>query len=392
MSGLPRVALGDLVFDERPKRNTIDTAVWNLNLDQIEPDTGRVLERIWVQQDDLGPSTYPFEAGTVLYSKLRPYLNKVVVADATGYATTELVPLRCNKDKVLPEYLAYFLRSPEFLNFANTVVAGAKMPRMVMSEFWKYEAPLPPLHEQRRIAAILGQTDALRAKRREALAQLDCLAQSVFIDMFNPAVAQDWPVKTIADIVSQQGGGIRTGPFGSQLLHSEFVDSGIAVLGIDNAVSNEFRWGERRYITEAKYRELQRYTVKPGDVLITIMGTCGRCAVVPDDISVAINTKHLCCITLDHGLCLPEFLHAYFLRHPMAREYLERTAKGAIMSGLNMGLIKAMPIAIPPLALQHEFKARKQIIENLKAQHRTALAELDALFASLQHRAFRSEL
>lgn len=393
MTGFPRVPIEDLVIDGRAKQDAGDASeVWCLNLDQIEPDSGRILNRVMVQRDDLGPSTYPFSAGTVLYSKLRPYLNKVVVPDADGFATTELVPLRCKQEKVLPSYLAHFLRSPEFVGFANTVVAGAKMPRMVMGEFWRYEVPIPPLPEQRRITAILDQTDALRAKRREALAQLERLSQSVFVEMFNPSVAQDWPVKTIADIVSQQGSGIRTGPFGSQLLHSEFVDSGIAVLGIDNAVANEFRWGERRYITEAKYRELQRYTVKPGDVLITIMGTCGRCAVVPDDIPVAINTKHLCCITLDHGLCLPEFLHAYFLQHPIAREYLERTAKGAIMSGLNMGLVKAMPIAIPPLTLQQDFKARNQAIENLKTQHRAALADLDALFASLQHRAFRGEL
>jgi len=137
---------------------------------------------------------------------------------------------------------------------------------------------------------------------------------------------------------------------------------------------------------------LQRYTVRPGDVLITIMGTCGRCAVVPNDVPVAINTKHLCCITVDQKKCLPLFLHAYFLRHPSARKYLEQTAKGAIMAGLNMGIIKAMPVLLPPLPLQQTFATRVQAIEALKTQHRAALAEQDALFASLQQRAFAGTL
>jgi type I restriction enzyme S subunit len=85
-------------------------------------------------------------------------------------------------------------------------------------------------------------------------------------------------------------------------------------------------------------------------------------------------------------------LHAYFLFHPMARLYLNQTEKGAIMAGLNMGLIKAMPIQLPPVALQQTFAARIQSVEALKASHRAALLALDKLFASLQHRAFAGEL
>jgi len=254
------------------------------------------------------------------------------------------------------------------------------------------EIPLPPLPEQKRIAAILDAADALRAKRRESLAQLDTLLQSTFLDMFGDPEEQGWPFATVEDVALQQKNAIRTGPFGSQLLHSEFVDEGVRVLGIDNAVANEFRDGEPRFITPEKYNELRRYTVRPGDVLITIMGTCGRCAVVPEGIETAINTKHLCCITLDPGKCTSTFMHAYFLRHPIARRYLERSAKGAIMSGLNMGIIKALPIPVSPLDLQQRFSNIVESIESQKARLRTHLTELDTLFASLQSRAFKGEL
>jgi type I restriction enzyme, S subunit len=301
--------------------------------------------------------------------------------------------LRADKQKLHPRFLYWWFSSEPVQELLRSF--GQKttnISNLNIDRCSRLEVPLFSLPEQRRIAAILDQADALRAKRREALAQLDRLTQAIFVEMFGDLAGNGWAMSTVESMAKPDKGSIRTGPFGSQLLHSEFVDEGVAVLGIDNAVKNEFRWGESRFISEQKYRELKRYKVFPGDVLITIMGTCGRCAVVPDDIPEAINTKHLCCITLDSAQCLPSFLQAYFLLHPTAREYLGQTAKGAVMDGLNMGIIKAMPVPLVPMALQQTFATRAQAIEALKAQHRAALADLDALFTSLQHRAFRGEL
>ncbi|MGH3570820.1 MAG: restriction endonuclease subunit S [Pseudonocardiaceae bacterium] len=295
-------------------------------------------------------------------------------------------------DRLHPAYFSHFFKTHEYRRRVSALASGVSINNLRNEHLNKIELPLPPLLEQRRIAEILDQAEVLRAKRREVLAQLNEMIKSIFFDMFSGSRADGWTLTTVAGVARADQGAIRTGPFGSQLLHSEFVDNGIAVLGIDNVVTNEFRWADRRFVTETKYRELNRYTVRPGDVLITIMGTCGRCAVAPDDIPLTINTKHLCCITLDRAKCLPVFLHAYFLRHPVARRYLNQTAKGAIMSGLNMGIIKAMPLLLPPLALQQEFADLVEAVERLKISHRAHLAELDALFASLQYRAFRGEL
>lgn len=291
-----------------------------------------------------------------------------------------------------PSYFAHFFRTHEYRRKVSTLAAGVNINNLRNEHLDGMTMPLPPLAEQRRIAEILNKADALRTKRRAALAQLDALTQSVFLDMFGDPQAHSWLLSTVAEVAAQTDGAIRTGPFGSQLLHSEFTDEGIAVLGIDNVVENEFRWAQRRYISEAKYRQLVRYTVKPGDVLITIMGTCGRCAIVPEDIPTAINTKHLCCITLDHTKCLPIFLHAYFLQHPIARRYLAKKAKGAIMDGLNMGIIKEMPIPLVPVALQEAFAAKLIALSQLKKMEECSEGECDALFNSLQHRAFRGEL
>ena len=204
---------------------------------------------------------------------------------------------------------------------------AAAIPGLNREDAYRQRLLLPPPDEQRRIAAILDQADALRAKRRQILAHLDTLTQSIFQDMFGAEPAS----AAVEDVATQ----IRTGPFGSQLLHSEFVGEGIAVLGLDNVVDNEFRWVGRRYITPEKHVQLRRYTVHPGDVLISIMGTTGRCVVVPEDIPVAINTKHICAITVDRKRIDPSFLRAAFLCHQESRAHLKRQTKGSIMDGLN---------------------------------------------------------
>lgn len=312
--------------------------------------------------------------------------------DEAAAFSNHFLRLRTNRDVLLPRYLAYWLQSQfEASVFRSICKQWVNQATLGRDSLLGLPIPLLQISEQRRIAHVLDEVNALRAKRRKTIAILDDLAQSIFLDMFTDP-GEAWSTVTVERVTSSAKGSMRTGPFGSQLLHEEFVDSGVPVLGIDNAVANKFRWQGRRFITDAKYRTLARYTVHPGDVLITIMGTCGRCAVVPDDIPIAINTKHLCCITLDQSKCLPEFLHSYFLIHPDSRQYLDQNVKGAIMSGLNMAIIKELPITLPPIELQKIFSERISVAQAAKAAHFAHLAELDALFASLQHRAFRGEL
>ncbi len=267
-----------------------------------------------------------------------------------------------------PRFIYYLLRSFDLKRFTS----GAGVPTLnrnhVHSESIRITSSRP---EQKRIVAILDDAferiDTAIANTEKNLANArELFERAIAISAFGDPDDKNWGSAKVEDLAQQKKGAIRTGPFGSQLLHKEFVDSGVAVLGIDNAVSNEFRWGKSRFITEEKYDQLSRYTVNPGDVLITIMGTCGRCAIVPDDIPTAINTKHLCCITLDKSKCLPSFLHAYFLYHPTAREYLLANAKGAIMAGLNMGIIKALPVRYPSLDDQ---KAVVEMISSLSEKH-----------------------
>lgn len=301
--------------------------------------------------------------------------------------------LRPDRAKVDPRFLFRWFSSHRIQTTVRSFgQQTTNISNLNMDRCLKLSFPLAPLRTQRQIAEVLDRAEALRGKRRTALVQLDILIEAIFLEMFGDSESRGWPEPTVESLAAEIPNAIRTGPFGSQLLHSEFTDSGVAVLGIDNAVQNSFVWGRPRFITERKYLELARYTVRPSDVLITIMGTCGRCAVVPDDIPIAINTKHLCCITLDRSRCLPIYLHACLLLHPRVLHRLGVRERGAVMPGLNMQIIKELRIPLPPLSSQREFAARVAAVDKLKTRQSLSLVELEALFGALQHHAFTGKL
>jgi len=294
-------------------------------------------------------------------------------------------------------FLFWWLKS-----IADVIVAegtGATVQGVKLPFVKSLQVPLPPLPEQQRIVGILDEAfygiATAKAHAEQNLQNAHALFESHLQSVFTQR-GEGWMEKSVKEIAAPTKGSIRTGPFGSQLLHSEFVDEGIAVLGIDNAVANEFRWGKSRFITPEKYRQLERYTVHPGDVLITIMGTCGRCAIVPNDIPTSINTKHICCITLDRKQCLPSYLHIYFLHAPQSQAFLAKHAKGAIMAGLNMGLIQELPVVLPPIEVQAAIvKATDTLREEtqrLESLYQRKLAALDELKKSLLHQAFSGAL
>jgi len=375
VSGWNAAPISSLVrSDHKAKPLAEEAAVWNLNLDQIESNSGRILKKVYSSANDLGTSTYFFEPRTLLYSKLRPYLNKVVVADEAGVATTELVPIRCNPDIVMPEYLAYFLRSPEFLKFATTLVAGAKMPRMVMSEFWKYEVPLPPLSEQICIAEILDQADALRVKRREALAQLDSLTQSIFIEMFERNTHFE---STTLGAVSS----LRRGPFGGALKKEIFVEDGPMVYEQRNAIYNDCMTG-RYFITEAKYRDMEDFAVVPADIIVSCSGTLGQVAIVPEGAPKGVINQALLRVRVDK-----EKVTSLYIKHALQssgiQNQLLRLSHGTGLQNFPpMSEVKSLELHQPPLALQYEFEKCVGALEKQQSNFRRSLVELDALFAS----------
>jgi len=362
-----------------------------VGLEHIDSDGGFVGVRA-VDAGELASNKFRFGRGHILFGKLRPYLRKTARPDFEGICSTDILPILPGPD-LDRDYFFHYLRHPKIVEQAVRRCSGANLPRLSPRDLGTFDVPVPSLTEQRRIANILDRADAIRRKRKEAIALTEELLRSAFFEMVGPA-AHDyakWPVRTIESLAAQVTNAMRTGPFGSDLLHSEFVDQGVAVLGIDNAVQNRFAWGERRFITEEKYEALRRYTVRPGDVIVTIMGTTGRSAVVPDDIPTAITTKHLATITLDREQAEPEFVSQALFRHPETLRQIATANRGAIMSGLNLGLIKALTIPVPPIDQQRKFaeltrRARASASKLLRS------SESDLLFNVLVAGAFFGSL
>ncbi len=283
--------------------------------------------------------------------------------------------------KVDKRYLFYFM--PSALKKIEQKTPFVTVKHLSAKELNKIEVPLPTLDEQVKIATVLDKVSFLMSKKDEQLNVLDELVKSRFLELFGDP-EDDWEEVKIVDICTD----MRTGPFGSALHHDEFVDSGIFVLGIDNAVENRFSYNRMRYITEEKYEKLKRYSVHPGDVIITIMGTVGRSAVIPEDMPKAINTKHLACLTPNTNIVDSYFLTNAFQIHPAIRQQLECQSKGAIMDGLNLTVIKGLIFRLPPLNLQKKFVAFYNQVDKSKSAVQQGLQELETLKKSLMQQYF----
>ena len=321
------------------------------------------------------------------YHQDKPYV--AVVKDGAGIGRTTLHPAYSSvigtmqyllpKENVLPEYLFYVVKYMHLEKYFS----GATIPHIYFRDYKNEQFNLDSLEKQAEIIDTLGKCERIIEARKIELQYFDELIKARFVELFDKSESS-WPLLSIGDICVDT----RTGPFGSALHHDEFVDKGVFVLGIDNAVKNKFSYNRMRYITEEKYQQLKRYTVHAGDVIITIMGTIGRSAVIPDNIPLAINTKHLACLTPDTSKVRSNFLCSAFQVHPEIRRQLSGNVKGAIMDGLNLGIIKNLKLRLPPLDEQKEFETFLEQVDKSKVVVQKALEETQMLFDSLMQKYF----
>lgn len=363
--------------------NEIRKGTLYLGLEHIESG-GMILGAKVVDEGELASSKFKFSKDHVLYGKLRPYLAKITCPDFNGICSTDILPI-LPKPNLERRFLCRYLRQPAMVEYAHSRSTGANLPRLSPSALADFQIPLPPLPEQKRIAAILDTADAMRAKRRESLAQLDVLLQSTFLDMFGNPVTnpKEWKVVKFQSIGSSRLGKMLDK--GKQIGNSQFP-----YLANFNVQWGRFELSDLRYMDFSE-DDREEFSLKAGDILICEGGEVGRTAIWRGERHNVYFQKALHRVRLNQKLSIPEYIQ-YFMWFMAKNGGFKDFTTSATIAHLTGAKLKTLPVPLPPLDRQRRFATIVEAVEKQKYRLRAHLAELDTLFASLQHRAFNGEL
>ena len=336
----------------------------------------------------------------LLRSQIQP--NDVLISIAGTIGRAALVPqhapsLNCNQaiaivrptQEIFRPFLRLWLESSYAQRQMRSSVVTGTISNLSLSQLGKLEVPLPPLLEQRRIAEILVRAEALRAKRRATLAQLDALTRSIFLDLFGNPIPnlRGWPLVHLGEVTQKIGSG--STPTGGEVSYKE---RGISLIRSLNVRDGKFSFKDLAFIDDQQAAKLAGVVVEANDVLLNITGaSVARVCRAPEAVLPARVNQHVCIIRPKSSLD-PVFLEQFLLIPQTKRRLLKMGGAGATREAITKSQIEQFATICPPLLMQREFHRRFAAVENLRMAQRKFLSEADTFFATLQHSAFRGEL
>ena len=375
--------LGDVVKIEASSKSVVGDKFWLLNLDMVEQKTGNIIDYNYVGKDALNGSIIQFDTGCVLYSKLRPNLNKVVIPSQDGFATSEMLPLRPNTKMLTREYLTAFLRSDSFVTWAVSKTAGAKMPRLGSKELLGKEIPLPSTSEQTRIAGQFAKIDELIALRKEQLAKLDQLVKSRFIELFGDPEKNtfSWKEEELSEHLTVIGG--------YAFKSEQFSEEGIPVLRIGNINSGFFKPVNLVYWEDDD--ALSRYKMYPGDLVMSLTGTVGKddygnvCILGNDYDVYYLNQRNA---KLELQDTINKYYLSMLLKFEPVKKKLTSISRGVRQANISNKDILNLLVPIPPIELQNQFATFVEQTDKSKLAIQQSLDKLETLKKSLMQEYF----
>lgn len=332
------------------------------------------------------------EVGDVLVSTVRPNLNgvaRVTEKFSGATASTGFCVLRPT-NKLDSRYLYHWVRSQSFVGDMVRKSTGANYPAVTDRTVRAAMIPLVGVDRQRWIADVLDRVDTLRAWRQHAVTELDALASSVFTELLDEFL--DSPGCTLRNLgdVADIASGVTKG----RKLSAGSVRE-VPYLAVANVQDRRLDLSGVKYI-EATDGEVERYRLRMDDLVLTEGGDpdkLGRGSLWRCELPEAIHQNHIFRVRVnDAGRVHPVYLN-WLISSAYGKRYFLRSAKQTTgIASINMSQLRRFPVVVPDYDMQKKFAEQVDEIERSKAVQRRSLGELDALFASLQHRAFRGEL
>lgn len=335
-------------------------------------------------------------------SKIKPGDFLITIAGTIG--RTAIVPddfpesncnqavaiLRFNEHQLSPRYLLHWLNTDDAFSQISGKKVTATISNLSLGQIKELEIPLPPLAEQKRIAAILDKADAIRRKRQQAIQLADDFLRAVFLEMFGDPVTnpKGWEVKLVDELAANEKYAIKAGPFGSALKKEDYVEHGYKIYGQEQVIRDDLSFGHY-YIDENKFESLKTCAVSPGDVLISLVGSFGKISVVPEQFERGIINPRLMKIKFNNKLADPWFMKYLLTTAEMLRK-IENLSHGGTMGILNVGKIKQLDVILPPIELQERFISIQGKV--LAVKNRLSKEDNLELFNSLSQKAFSDQL
>lgn len=388
------VALGDVAdINPRGDRPSVHEEVSFVGMADLSAEIGVAGPGTVRPFEDVSKGYTIFRDRDLLVAKITPCFENGKIGQAQlsrpiGVGSTEFHVVRPNADRLDPRYALHFLRQAWIRQAGELRMTGSGGQRRVPAGFVSgLEVPLPPIEEQRRIAAILDQAARLMSSNNEARKGAATLVQAVYAQR---VASTDAPKVALADLCHSPDD-IKCGPFGTQLKRSEFRSTGVPLWGIKQ-VNRAFGIPTHEFLDESTAQRLRSYDIVPGDIVMTRKGTVGNCAVYPEHEKPGIMHSDLLRIRVDTDRVLPEFLSHQLHHSPAVAGQLARQSSGAVMPGLNVAKLKGLLVRIPALDAQREFVHRLKGVQSVQDRMQRQGDELAAFFAALQGRAFSGRL
>ncbi|PSQ27806.1 restriction endonuclease subunit S [Halobacteriales archaeon QS_9_68_17] len=377
-----------------PKYNKPDNGPFDyLPMDAVDEKKQTI--EYWTERGKDDCTTTWFKNGDTVYAKITPCTENGKIAFIDGLSTeigsgsTEFLVFH-PREGVTDERFVYYLSNlPEFRSVTISLMEGSTGRQRVPSDVFKgsLHIPLPPLHEQRRIADILStvdnqiqQTDKILSDKKELRKGLVAQLIRTGLDSHDPvskrigpkeySIADGWELREIRELSADEKKAIRGGPSGTQLKNAEYGNDGAKVYGQEHVSAHDFSRGDK-FLAEGEFNDFQSVEILPDDILVTMMGTVGDSAVFPPEAERGIMDSHLLRIRSDQQTVVPEFLSIMIDESKIVEDQIHSLSHGLVMSGLNIGIVKSLTIPVPPTDEQQEFvQILSKALDSIRTEER----------------------